>query len=555
MTAPLSRISRSLSVGRLAYFLERRPVVGISALTLLYLAVTVKIASRRLLWEDEFFTLYLSKVSFGETWSALLTGADQHPPLFYALTHFCLSVFGIHHVSVRLPAIAGVWLMCVCIYRFVSRRTSPVYGMTAMLVPLLTYVFFYAYEARGYGPALGFTAAAILGWQEAGNGRHRRLGLAVLALALMLAVSSHYYAGLVLIPLALGEMVQSRNARRIDWPVWLAFASPVILLAAYLPLIRSAHTYSATFWARPYWQQAFDIYEFIGINAGFPVVLLLAFFGSCLVWRASAEVQEPVERRIPQHELAMVIGLLLLPAATVALAMYVTHGFHFRYMLTPVIAISVLVSWVAFAVLRGDRTAGLCLVVIVLCGFGVNAWRSWVNCGHEVGDVAASFRFLEASTAKHLPIAVTNAARFYQLSFYAPRRLANRLVYPADPPSSVRFIGHDTIDRCLLALRPWFPLQTADYHDFTQSNPVFYAYGDFTEWTWQSWRFVQDGLNLQMLARDRSFVLLRVTRPGSPVLPGGQAPSAAPFGAHIQPLVTPSICDQWSQDRLCRLFR
>ena len=57
---------------------------------LLYLTVTVELARRKLIWTDEFFTLFLGRLNASELWTALLTGGDQHPPPFYLMHHLFL---------------------------------------------------------------------------------------------------------------------------------------------------------------------------------------------------------------------------------------------------------------------------------------------------------------------------------------------------------------------------------------------------------------------------------------------------------------------------------
>lgn len=58
------------------------PVAVVSAL---YLAITIQLAKTKLIWTDEFFTLYLSRLSMKDLWAALLTGGDQRPPFFYLI--------------------------------------------------------------------------------------------------------------------------------------------------------------------------------------------------------------------------------------------------------------------------------------------------------------------------------------------------------------------------------------------------------------------------------------------------------------------------------------
>src|SRR4029077_19684334 len=98
--------------------------------------------------------------------------------------------FGEHPWALRLPAILGFLLMMLCIYRFVAKRTSPVYGLVAMVMPLVTAAHEYAYEASGYGLLLGFAAFAILCWQQAGEDGLRTAAVLGLAAGLTAAVAS-----------------------------------------------------------------------------------------------------------------------------------------------------------------------------------------------------------------------------------------------------------------------------------------------------------------------------------------------------------------------------
>ena len=72
-----------------------------AAFTVLYLVPTLWLASGKLIWDDEFFTLYLARTGWRSLLTALATGADQHPPPFYYLTHWIFQLFGMNPITLR----------------------------------------------------------------------------------------------------------------------------------------------------------------------------------------------------------------------------------------------------------------------------------------------------------------------------------------------------------------------------------------------------------------------------------------------------------------------
>src|SRR5262249_41637938 len=149
---------------------------------------------------------------------------DQTPPLPFLITRAALALFGANDVAIRLPEVIGFWVMGICLFLFVSRRAPAVYGFLAMLFPLVTGAYQYAYEARSYGLVLGFSGLALICWQSAAGKSRRLLPLIVLALSLAAALSCHYYSAFVFLALAFGETVRSISRRRLDFPIWCALA-------------------------------------------------------------------------------------------------------------------------------------------------------------------------------------------------------------------------------------------------------------------------------------------------------------------------------------------
>jgi uncharacterized membrane protein len=128
-----------------------------------YTIPNIWLARHKLMWDDEFFTFYLSKTaSWGDLWRALSTGADQHPPSFYYLTHVIFKVAGTSHLTLRLTALLGFALSCLCLYEIARQVMGRRWGLPAMLLPLTTPALYYATEARGYGLELGFITFSLL---------------------------------------------------------------------------------------------------------------------------------------------------------------------------------------------------------------------------------------------------------------------------------------------------------------------------------------------------------------------------------------------------------
>src|ERR1035437_2017591 len=198
---PSDRIARwgrdiLASADRIADGLRRRKYVVLFLFSALYLLATCFRASRKLFWFDELFTLRVSRLpDMASVWNALKQGADLNPLLFYGFTRFSESLFGEGHIATRLPEILGCLVFCLCLFRFVSSRTSVLAGLVSMLFPLDTTAYFYAYEARPHGILLGCSGLALVCWQAAIRSRRRKYWWAMgLFAALLCAILNHTYA-------------------------------------------------------------------------------------------------------------------------------------------------------------------------------------------------------------------------------------------------------------------------------------------------------------------------------------------------------------------------
>jgi hypothetical protein len=501
------RLGQRVRPGRVFQIIaESRPVAW-AVFTVLYAIPTVYLAHLKLFWDDEFFTLYLSRTpTWQDLLQALATGADQHPPSFYYLTHLMTTVFGSGHVTVRLPAILGFWLLCICLYEIVRDLATPEWAVVAMFFPLSTGFYFYASEARGYGLVCGFSALAMLSWMRSAAHRKRTAYIPLLAVSLAAGVASHYYAVLVVVALALGELIRTRYTKKIDWAIWIAFAGACVPILAFLGTIRSARGYSSHFWAIPVWSDAIAFYpNQFGLGA-FTVLGTLAIALSFRVIR-ERQIDEWATWRKPSWspwQAVAVCTLAALPVPTMLVAKFVTHGFTPRYCIFAIVGVTVLLFYFIsrFALRRSTAAIGIVVCVLIFL-LQVRQLNSTYKASRDELDEDVT----ALSSLPDAPIVVMEVSVAHRLSYYAPRRLASRLVYVADANSSISYLGQDTVDRGLLDLRFWFPINIVRADSFLTDNPQFYVFGQTGNWSWLTFDMAKWG-ETKLLARGEEGRLL-----------------------------------------------
>jgi hypothetical protein len=505
-----------------------------------YLIPNIWLARHKLMWDDEFFTFYLSNTkSWSDLWRALSTGADQHPPSFYYLTHLIFKVVGTSHFTLRLTALFGFALSSLCLYEIARQVMGRRWGLPAMFLPLTTPALYYATEARGYGLELGFTTFSLLMWILAADGKKRVWTVPALATGLCLAVASHYYAVLFLFPLAVGELVKMTRRRSIDVPVCSALLASLIPLLLFAPLILRAQSYSKHFWATPYWGSMLSWYS--NMLGRMPLVLLAA---SGLVFVLRIPATEDSGAAAPEITSPVAIALTasaLLPVLGAIIAMLVTHAFTERYFIAALPGSAILLLWGLRRVIRNDTVGPLLASALCIVLFA-QQWRilrgEQITTLREIRSVAALLR--QASDVP--PIVISQYTVFHRLSFYGRRDLADRLVYVADPHLSTRYLGHDTIDRGMLDLAPWFPLKVEWWREWWSDHPFSLVYGDVGDWTWITFALHDIG-TVELMKRDTSHLLLAVTRttvPDDDRVPGD--PSGEPMLYNQLPTSGPPLC-------------
>jgi mannosyltransferase len=180
-------------------------------------------------WYDEADTAQLVHLSLGKM-LGLLPQSESTPPLYYIAAWAWVHLFGDQEAGLRsLSAVAGVLVVPVA-YGAAARLISPRAGViTAALTACSPLLIWYSQEARAYSLLVLLTALSLAAFahvRRAPSGH----GMAVWAIASALALVTHYYALVAVVPQAVWLLAKHPRDRRVQLGVGFVVVCGLALL-------------------------------------------------------------------------------------------------------------------------------------------------------------------------------------------------------------------------------------------------------------------------------------------------------------------------------------
>jgi mannosyltransferase len=340
-------------------------VVG--ALTALAAVLRFAAIGHQGFWYDEGSTALLVHAS-PIRMLRLLPHRESTPPLYYCLAWVWARVFGYGEAGLRsLSALAGVATVPV-VYaagaRLISRRAGLVAAALTACNPLLIW---YSQEARSYALLVLLTAFSLSAFANASEEPSPRR-LTVWALAAVLALATHYYAVLAVIPEAVWLLAAHRRTRAVR----LGVGAVGLFGLALIPLAVAQAGTGHTSWiaAIPLGPRLGQIPRQFLIGFGAPAAGWMALAGAVIVAGALASLT----CRADAHERRGALLAASIVAAGLALQLLLVAGGSDQ-----LITRNVLALWVPAALLvaagLGARRAGMLGLAgaAALCAVGVVA--------------------------------------------------------------------------------------------------------------------------------------------------------------------------------------
>lgn len=443
----------------------------------IYLACSTVHAIKKPLWYDEIFTFELAALPrFADVWAALLTGTDLNPPLYIIASRMSFALLGTTPLAARMPAMVGYLIMSVCLYHFVARRLGSAYAWAAATFPLVTQAYPYAFEGRPYGLVLGFSGLALVGWQSAtmAEGPRRAWALALMTLALAAAVTTHYYAVLVFVPLGLGEIARTWTRRRVDWALWVGLFAGLFPLAMLRPLLHAASEFKSTFWAQTTWMFSLQFYPFLLKGATVPLVALFVFLAIYTRFRRDSAVESDGEgmtaatEAVPLHEWVAALGFILLPFVAVVVAKVATGGaFTERYALPAVLGFGLLFAMLGDQLFARRWVPGAAMA-LCFCGWFLSYEIYHIKRESE-SRLAVSTEDYRVVSSSDQPLVFSWSIMYLQAQRDLSRELAKRSYFLSE--------GKTTDELALKKLSRWIPLNIVERDRFFHEHDQFYLCG------------------------------------------------------------------------------
>jgi hypothetical protein len=379
---------------------RRFQIAGMPLWALIFLVLTAVVSllasHYRLTAGDDLLELWCDRVgSFGQLLHIQRTsplGID--PFLYHLLTFAGIRQFGVSPFVLRLPSLAGFMTMQVCLFYFVRRIASERAAVFALAFPAITVAFTYTLQIRPYGVLLGLFGLAMLSWQTAVRREDRRTGaLVVLALSIAMAVNTHYYGVLLMLPLCAGEAVRVWQRRRLDVAMLLAMGAGVAGMVFLLPFMKGAAEFRSHYRAGDVaYQSITQTYNFLVLGQGtfsgrtnHLLAIGLGLLIALILW--SCIRQERGRRlRLQDAEFAFLLTLAALPVFTFLLGHFVTHAMEPRYALGAILGIAALVSMTLEPLLR-KLVVAFVVPLLLFAGItwmGIVRVRAEARAGREV---------------------------------------------------------------------------------------------------------------------------------------------------------------------------
>lgn len=507
-STPLHRVRAiaARQAERVAAFTDRHPQILFPVLLGLYLWI---LKSERIapLWHDELFTYYIAQARTFAKMMAWTRTIDLNPPLYYIAARLTFHVLHPSAFSVRFPSMVAYFAATLCLYQFVRRRLTPLYGFLAALVMLSSSFNIYSYEARPYAMVLGFLGVLALAWQRAIEEDKPRSWPAlffILATGFGLLLS-HVLAAVAYAALLLTEFIRFLLRRKPDWILWLCLLLPLSACVTYFQPIQNHSSGAFPLQFQASVVQLFAAYSTLWTDAA--VFLCLGIVAIVLITQLPQHSgTKPYLPGFQLSELVLALGFVCVPLVVVLIFMRSHSAFFPRYGIPAIFGAGILVSWLVSVLANQKSSAALLCSFVFLFGVFTPSsiarhLQNLVQRSQPAAQLTGEPTGPVANIMPDLPFVDASGLTFLEMNSRENPAFLSRVYYLTDTAAAVKY-AHATIFEGFPVLKHAFSLKgnVVPYQEFIQRHSTFLVFGTYSyPEDWLLRKLVADGANVRFL--------------------------------------------------------
>jgi len=232
------------------------------------------------------------------------------------------------------------------------------------------------------------------------------------------------------------------------------------------------------------------------IAAALSAGLVIAYLSPGMASRPAADT--------PFHELVLVLGFVALPFIGFA-ATKIGHGIMVnRYVLPALLGMAMacgyLLQW-------SGRKSLAVFAVFVLSVVAFQERPFWVTHRGHLTAIQSPAEDLERILNglpgyRDLPVVMSDGTDYLAIAHYALPGQARRYVSVVDPAAALTYQGSDILDKSLLVLRSYWPLQVHDFPTFAAEHRRFLLYSRGGMFDWWPARLAREGYALRAVVAE-----------------------------------------------------
>ena len=171
-----------------------------------------------------------------------------------------------------------------------------------------------------------------------------------------------------------------------------------------------------------------------------------------------------------------------------------------RYSLGAVLGVAVALRYVLDWLRPRAVLIGAALLLVVIASQEAGFWTAFAHSSPPADRANSLLALADSVRREDLPLVVSDSMAYLQIQHYASPGLRRRVVALVDPASAVFYLGNNSVDKGMLALRQLIPLNVYDFSQFAATHRSFLLYSNGSDFDWLPSRLLQDGDTMRLLA-------------------------------------------------------